>query len=177
MFCGAYHTFLKTDIGTCFVFGLNNYGQCGTSSLEDYYCPMPFKWHKDTKLVQIAGGLHHTLILDDAGHVYTFGRVHYGRLGLGKQGEEEEEDMRTPQQVPSLSDVERVAAGGTVSFALCTDGKAYAWGMATSLQLTNGDEDTDAWQPILMTGKQLEDATLHHIDGGGQHAVALITRD
>ena len=31
-------------------------------------------------------------------------------------------------------------------------GKAYAWGMATNLQLSNGDEDADAWDPIEVTG-------------------------
>ena len=55
VFCGAYHTFVKTDIGSCYVFGLNNYGQCGTGSLEDYYCPQPFKWSKDRNIRQIAG--------------------------------------------------------------------------------------------------------------------------
>ena len=81
VYCGAYHTFLKTDIGTCFVFGLNNYGQCGTGSLEDYYCPIPFKWDSTASISQIAGGLHHTLILDTNGDVHSFGRAHYGRLG------------------------------------------------------------------------------------------------
>lgn len=175
VFCGAYHTFLKTDRGSAFVFGLNNYGQCGTGSLEDYYCPMPFKWNKETRIVQIAGGLHHTLVLDDAGHVYGFGRVHYGRLGVGKW--DETEDINTPHRIESLVDVELVAAGSACSFALCSSGMGHAWGMSTSLQLTNGDDENDAWDPIEMTGKQLEDAMIHIIDGGGQHACALITRD
>ena len=136
---------------------------------------MPFKWGKDTKILQIAGGLHHTLILDDAGHVYAFGRVHYGRLGLGKL--DEDEDIKTPQKIESLSEVEMVSAGGACSYALCTNGQAYAWGMATNLQLSNGDEDTDAWEPLLVSGKQLENSTLHLIGGGGQHSVALITRE
>jgi len=175
VFCGAYHTFLKTNLGSCFVFGLNNYGQCGTGSLEDYYCPMPFKWAKDTKIVQIAGGLHHTLILDDAGHVYGFGRIHYGRLGLGKLGEDE--DIKSPQKIEGLDEVEMIAAGGATSYALCGTGKAYVWGMSTNLQLGNGDDENDAWNPILLTGKQLEDSTLHLVGGGGQHSVALITRE
>lgn len=157
------------------MFGLNNYGQCGTGSLEDYYCPMPFKWNKETRIVQIAGGLHHTLVLDDAGHVYGFGRVHYGRLGVGKW--DETEDINTPHRIESLVDVELVAAGSACSFALCSSGMGHAWGMSTSLQLTNGDDENDAWDPIEMTGKQLEDAMIHIIDGGGQHACALITRD
>ena len=49
------------------------------------------------------GGLHHTLMLDDSGNVFAFGRVHYGRLGLGK--DEEEEDIKTPQQIKGLEKV------------------------------------------------------------------------
>ena len=157
------------------MFGLNNYGQCGTGSLEDYYQPTPFKWAKDTKIVQIAGGIHHTLLLDDAGHVYSFGRLHYGRLGLGRK--EDEEDIKSPQRIPSLEDVETIGAGGACSYALCKSGEAHAWGMATNLQLSNGDDEADAWDPIPVKGKQLEDSVLHMIEGGGQHSVALITRD
>lgn len=174
VFCGAYHTFVQTDKKDVFVFGLNNYGQCGTGSLEDYFVPTKFNWTKDSKIVQVDGGLHHTIILDDAGHVYTFGRGHYGRLGLGKQ--EEEEDVMLPAQVKGVENIEKVAAGGSVSFALDSKGKAYAWGMATNLQLSNGDEDADAWDPIEVTGKQLEDAVIHSICCGGQHSVALITK-
>jgi len=175
VFCGAYHTFVQTDKKEVFVFGLNNYGQCGTGSLEDSYVPTKLVWSKDTKIVQLDGGLHHTILLDDAGHVYTFGRGHYGRLGLGKQ-EEGEEDVMIPTQVEGIENISRVAAGGSVSFALDSTGKAWAWGMATNLQLSNGDEDEDAWTPIEVTGKQLEGATIHAVCCGGQHSVALITK-
>ena len=49
--------------------------------------------------------------------------------------------------------------------------------MATNLQLSNGDADSDAWEPIDVTGKQLNDAAMHYICCGGQHSVGLITRD
>ena len=39
---------------------------------------------------------------------------------------------------------------------IISSGSAYAWGMATNLQLTNGDEDSDAWGPIPITGNVVQ---------------------
>ena len=49
--------------------------------------------------------------------------------------QEEDEDVKTPTKIESLSDVEKIAAGGTCSFALSSSGEAHAWGMATNLQV------------------------------------------
>lgn len=54
----------------------------------------------------------------------------------------------------------------------CT-GSVYAWGMGTNLQLGTGDED-DAWNPVEMTGKQLENRVVLSVSSGGQHTVLLV---
>ena len=45
-----------------------------------------------------------------------------------------------------------------------------AWGMGSNLQLTNGSEE-DEWEPIKMTGKNIEKKIIIKVSGGGQHAI------
>ena len=45
---------------------------------------------------------------------------------------------------------------GIVYFMFLIAGEVYAWGMGTSNQLGQTDEDEDFWEPVQMTGKQLD---------------------
>lgn len=49
----------------------------------------------------------------------------------------------------------------------------FAWGIGTNYQLGTGQED-DAWSPVEMTGKQLENREVLTVSSGGQHTVLLI---
>jgi len=51
--------------------------------------------------------------------VYSLGRAEYGRLGLGKDAGEKSE----PTLVPGLSDVQVIACGASVSFAVTKQGE------------------------------------------------------
>lgn len=50
--------------------------------------------------------------------------------------------------------------------------QAYGWGMGTSKQLSNGEED-DRFEPTLMAGKQINDKLVLMISSGGQHTALL----
>lgn len=52
-------------------------------------------------------------------------------------------------------------------------GRVFAWGMGTNLQLGTGQEE-DAWSPVEMTGKQLENRMVLSVSSGGQHTVLLV---
>lgn len=52
-------------------------------------------------------------------------------------------------------------------------GRVFAWGMGTNYQLGTGQED-DAWSPVEMTGKQLENREVLTVSSGGQHTVLLV---
>lgn len=45
--------------------------------------------------------------------------------------------------------------------------------MGTNYQLGTGQED-DAWSPVEMTGKQLENREVLTVSSGGQHTVLLV---
>ena len=44
--------------------------------------------------------------------------------------------------------------------------------MGSNLQLTNGSEE-DEWQPIKVSGKQIDGKKIHAVSGGGQEDVSL----
>ena len=53
--------------------------------------------------------------------------------------------------------MKKVGCGSCTTYAILEDGSGLAWGMATNLQLTNGDDDQDEWEPIPLSGKKLEE--------------------
>ena len=179
VFCGSYHTFAYAKEDGCFyVWGLNNYGQLGTGDTVSRYQPHVIavqEWFGEEGDglgdLQIAGGQHHSVLCHN-GSVYVMGRKEYGRLGLGKEGEE----PHLPQKVPTLSNISSVAAGVACSYAVAQTGEAYSWGMGTNLQLGNGSEE-DAWTPDRVRGKNLENWRVLAVSAGGQHTAMLVRKD
>lgn len=78
--CGLHHTVLLTLNGEVFTFGSNQYGQLGTGDVQPVYCPVQVKITKG-KIVQVAAGSNHTVLLTSSGNVITFGKHHKGQLG------------------------------------------------------------------------------------------------
>lgn len=170
-FCGAYFTFAVSEEGYVYGFGLSNYHQLGTKSIDACFAPEKLTCFKNstTSWMGFSGGQHHTVCLDSNGQVYSLGRAEYGRLGLGQGAEEKSE----PTPVSGVENVQVVACGASVSYAVTKRGSVYAWGMGTNLQLGTGEED-DEWSPVEMTGKQLENRAVLMVSSGGQHTALLV---
>ncbi|XP_053395077.1 regulator of chromosome condensation-like isoform X2 [Mercenaria mercenaria] len=169
IWAGQYITFAKEkNTGEIYGWGLNNYFQLGFSDMTNRFVPEKIKSFDKKNWVCIQGGQHHTVAQDNEGNVYTLGRADYGRLGLGEDSGEKKE--------PSLVKLEKkctsISAGQSVSFALLEDGSVACWGMGTSNQLGNG-EDEDSWVPSKMGGKQLNERKVIQVSAGGQHTVLL----
>lgn len=165
---GQYVTYAKDTNGLIYGWGLNNYHQLGFNDIENRFVPVHIKSFNNKQWKFIQGGQHHTVALDSDGDVYTLGRAEYGRLGLGENSGEKSE----PTKVPLGGKCTAISAGQSVSFALMEDGTVSCWGMGTSKQLGNGEEE-DAWEPTKMAGKQLNDRKVVHVSAGGQHTVVL----
>lgn len=186
IFCGAYHTLAFTKDQGIYAWGLNNYGQLGTSDVKTRFQPerLPSDWitestapnpskkqqQQEQKPLQIVGGQHHTVLCQN-GNVFAIGRKEYGRLGLG----ENVEDCLTPKKIPDLQNVTTVAAGTACSFAVTAPGELFSWGMGTSLQLGTGQED-DVWAPVKVAGKKIENRRILTVSAGGQHTALLVSR-
>ena len=184
IFAGSYNSFAVAKQEHCiYAWGLNNYSQLGIgdSKIEFYPIKAPEDWlwswgvpsngKKKSSGLCIAGGMHHTLI-SDSGTLYSMGNKNYGRLGLGKIDTEPEK----PIQVTGVKDSVSVACAGSCSFALSLNGDVYSWGMGSTLQLGQGDDD-DYWVPTKVTGKNLEDKKVIGVSSGGQHTALLIANE
>ncbi|XP_031320359.1 regulator of chromosome condensation isoform X6 [Camelus dromedarius] len=170
-FCGAYFTFAISSEGHVYGFGLSNYHQLGTPGTESCFVPQNLTSFKNStkSWVGFSGGQHHTVCMDSEGRAYSLGRAEYGRLGLGEGAEEKS----IPTLISRLPPVSSVACGASVGYAVTKDGRVFAWGMGTNYQLGTGQEE-DAWSPVEMTGKQLENRVVLSVSSGGQHTVLLV---
>lgn len=74
-------------------------------------------------VVQIACGLHHTVILTLAGEVYTFGSNQYGQLGTGDL-----QPVMGPFQVKVQGQISQIAAGSNHTVLLTSKGIVYTFG-------------------------------------------------
>ncbi|KAL3284777.1 hypothetical protein HHI36_018920 [Cryptolaemus montrouzieri] len=171
IWCGSCGTYVKAS-GTddIYVFGLNNYGQLGLNHRGQQYTPAHSKIFSEQKIVEISGGVHHTLALNAIGNTFAIGRHEYGRLGLG----EDSKDADELTKIPKLSDLKviTISAGSCTSFAVTDKGGLFCWGMGTSGQLGTGN-DEDCLEPTLVAGKQLEHRSVVKVSSGGQHTVVL----
>ncbi|VDN99687.1 unnamed protein product [Rodentolepis nana] len=133
----------------------------------------------EKKWTQFAIGMHHTLALTDSGEVYAVGRSDYGRLGFPTEKNSSASDRSAvpePHLVQGLLHGRKclwIGAGESCSYAVDDSGKAFSWGMGSSQQLAQEDEDEDALEPGEMVGRNLEGRRVIMVDAGGQHAVML----
>lgn len=171
---GQYVTYAKAkDTGKVYAWGLNNYFQLGFSDMKNRFVPeqsLAFDAAKDWQVID--GGQHHTLALDKDGKVYALGRKEYGRLGLGEDVDEEKNEPTLVTKIAGDKCV-TVNCGSSVSYAVTETGTVYGWGMGTSQQLGQSEDD-DLWEPTRLQGKQLEDKKVAMVSAGGQHTLLLV---
>lgn len=85
--------------------------------------PAPIALPYTCPVVQIACGLHHTVVLTQEGEVFTFGSNIYGQLGIG--------DVLLrggPVNVRLPSLAQSVAAGSNHTIILTVKGEVYTFG-------------------------------------------------
>lgn len=162
-------TFLREN-GTDLIygFGLNNYCQLGVPKKGKEFEHFP-ALSKFKNVKSIAGGQHHSIVLDNDNKVYAIGRRDYGRLGLG----DVPDDIIELAHVTTLNDTASITCGESNSFALTKDGKVFVWGMGTSSQLGTGDEE-DVPVPKLLVGAQVKDKNIFSLSSGGQHSLFIV---
>jgi len=78
--CGGEHTVVLSSKGRVYTFGHGWTGQLGLGNNRNYDRPIIVKSLMNKKIVQIAAGWSHTLVLTDTGNLYTAGCGKYGEL-------------------------------------------------------------------------------------------------
>eukprot|EP00742_Colponemidia_sp_Colp-10_P003198 GILJ01003407.1.p1 GENE.GILJ01003407.1~~GILJ01003407.1.p1 ORF type:complete len:594 (-),score=58.29 GILJ01003407.1:163-1944(-) len=61
--CGCYHTIALTEAGDIYTFGRGNHGQLGHGNTTDYKAPKWVESLSGRRVVEIAGGFYHTIVL------------------------------------------------------------------------------------------------------------------
>ena len=191
---GNYTSFAVDEKGTLWGWGLNNMGQTGTGYVNtalDNEVGLPKKviglstdeLGDDEKIVQIAGGEHHTLFLTSSGKVYACGRSNGGQLGLPEdhpalQGREIPDMVATPTLVPFPDEddpVVDISAGIHNNLAVTRDGALYTWGTGPQSELGAGDlSQVDT--PKMIVKREGGSWASVAASCGGQHSVALLRK-
>lgn len=166
--------FLKSD-GTVWTVGNNGSGQLGDNSTTDRSTVVQVVVSGGSALsniTAIAGGAAHSIALKSDGTVWTWGDNTYGELGDGSTTVCNGIALcrSVAAQVPNLSNVIGIAAGGYHNLALISGGTVKSWGRNNNGQL--GDNSTtNRTTPVNVDTTSLSDAT--QVAAGGFHSVAL----
>nr|XP_039274039.1 probable E3 ubiquitin-protein ligase HERC3 [Styela clava] len=163
--------FVIDENGIAYAWGCNDHGQLGLTDADDFVSlPMSVPFTNKKKVVQVACGNTHTLILLKNGDLFSMGDNEYGQLGLkNKCPVNEPERITTLENVPIL----RIAAGGWHSFCLSLSGILYSWGRNNFGQLGVGDF-MDHSSPLII--KMSSKLPIAYVSAGDYHS-ALLTRD
>jgi len=134
---GSDHSVALKDDGMVWVWGRNLYGQLGDGTKTNRFLPVQVK--SLSRVTAITVGEYYCVALKDDGTVWAWGA--YPAYGQPSDGTRTNSFL--PVQVPGLSRVTAIAAGGSHTVALTDDGTVWAWGSNVSGQL--GFTDTTAW--------------------------------
>ena len=136
---GAYHTAVLLADGTVRTFGANNYGQLGDNTTVSKSTPVQVIV-ADSRVLKVAGGGYHSVVLLQDGTVRTFGRANAGQLGVNDGSTA---TRATPVTFFGVAGATAVAAAhdsfGFVTFALRVDGTVVGSGGNTYGGLGVGD--------------------------------------
>ena len=156
------HTvFIKND-GTVWTWGKNDNGQLGDGTTTQRTSPVQVPGLSG--IVAVAAGDAHTVALRGSdGTVWTWGKNDNGQLGDGTTTQ-----RTSPVQVPGLSGVIAIAAGGSHTVVIQSDHTVWCWGNNANNQLGN-NSTIQSSVPVQAIG--LTNAIA--IAAGSTHTVAL----
>ena len=146
-----YYTVALDTNGNVWSTGRNNHGQLclGDTTSRDRFYQIPTMYMTEKKVVDIALGERHTLLLMDDGRVLGCGWNAYGQLGIGLKGEDQlgmmeividEPDFGNSTETPiDHTNITQIAAGRGSSYFLTSSDHVYATGSNYEGQLCLGD--------------------------------------
>lgn len=139
---GAWHAGAITNDGDLYMWGGNQYGECGVShedSDEHFIMPSGYDAVSAPRKIlsgvkDAAMGYHFTLALMENGDLYSFGDNSSGQLGDGTYGDDA--TRFTPKKI--MSNIVSISAAGANGAAIDTNGDLYLWGDNGEGQIGNG---------------------------------------
>jgi alpha-tubulin suppressor-like RCC1 family protein len=126
---GQDHTLAIAVDGRVFAWGRNDACQIG-SNYPAYMSMATLVAGLPNSVIQVAAGYTHSIALDSAGSVWTWGGNSFGELGTAIST-----PNCAPNRVGGLPKIQRVWTSARSTFALAEDGTLWSWGDNNSLNL------------------------------------------
>jgi alpha-tubulin suppressor-like RCC1 family protein len=143
---GSNHTCALTGKGIVMCWGRNEAGQLGDGTVTDSTTPVEVS-SLGSGIATIATGGNHTCAINEKGGAFCWGSNDAGQLGDGTTIE-----RATPVNVTGLdSQVTVIAAGGSHTCALISNGAVSCWGKNTTGQVGDGTA-IDRTVPVAVAG-------------------------
>lgn len=167
---GGGHTLVSDSDGRVWSFGAGQNGQLGHGNKHHQSTPRMIHSLQQVRIVGVAAGFHHSLILSTDGALFSFGRGLKGRLGHG-----DERDRTTPTAVWSLlgMNVHSIAAGDLHSVVTIADGSVWSFGDGSFGQLGHGDTCVRLLPKLLA---ELREEQFIAVAAGAHHTLLLTRR-
>jgi alpha-tubulin suppressor-like RCC1 family protein len=182
---GASHSLVVTASGQLYAFGLNTFGQLGSSTNNGTGSPNPRPTlvtlpGETGPVTQVAAGTHHSLAVTASGQLYAFGLNEFGELGSNtNNGTATANPTPTLVTLPGeIGPVTQVAAGTDHSLAVTASGQLYAFGINVFGQLgsaTNNGTDNPNPTPTLV--RLAPGTTIDTVAKGeeAEHSLAIVS--
>lgn len=182
--CGSYHSFALDDQGRLWSWGLNNHGQLGHSAIsdgDDDVCVLePRLVECDQRIIDVAGGEHHSILVTAEGQALVFGRIHNKVLGLPADAYTQENTIydpagvpaivAVPTKLPGLPKIATAAIGTETSYLVTEKGHAYAWGSNCNFQCGVGISE-DILFPRRLDNSVVINRKIIFAGAGGQYGM------
>jgi alpha-tubulin suppressor-like RCC1 family protein len=152
-----------------YAFGSAYYGRLGDGqSTRDSLTPNPILCFTETDVLSVQMSSAHILVLLSSGQIYSFGKCHFGQLGLSHEWM----DAFTPQLITLRVLIKGISTGTHHSLAFDENGRVFSWGCGFNGALGHGDEATRTTPQLV---KSLLALHCIAIAGGEAHSIALFT--
>lgn len=159
---GYAHSMALTADGNIYTWGSDYFGQLGQSRTLFRTKGAKVDLPAGVAISTFAAGRGHTLALNTAGDIYTWGQNDSGQLGDGSFT-----GRSTPAKIANVK-ATAVSAGKAHSVALQADGSVLAWGVNDNAELGN-DSDETSKTPV----KVLDLPAVKMVKAGYSHTAAL----
>ncbi|OAB47378.1 S-layer homology domain-containing protein [Paenibacillus antarcticus] len=120
---------------------------------------------------QIDSGGYHTVALDSAGNVWTWGNNEEGQLGNGTQTQSNVPVKIEITEGGSPVTIVKVAGGAQHTVALDESGHVWTWGVNSKGQLGTGETSAPVLSPAKISGI----SDVQNIAAGAHHTIAIKT--
>lgn len=187
---GENHCFALDIKGRLFSWGLNQFGQCGTSTtVEDgSLVTKPSKvilpegvGIGTQKIRSISAGEHHSLMLLEDGSLLSCGRLDMCEIGISPNQLPEstyKDEHNRARSVPIFTKLDKVplfkniSAGSHHNVAIATNGIAYSWGFGETYAVGLGPDEDDIEVPTRINNTATREHRIIFAGCGGQFSVS-----